>query len=89
MDATDLEKGISPSGLILAHNHVRRFVKSPHGANGFRRWRDWPPGSDKKSRNFGGTLTPSFSATGEEPATARPRLAWSRPVIHEPIRLAA
>jgi hypothetical protein len=33
--------------------------------------------------------TPSFSATGEEPATARPRLAWTRPVIRESIRLAA
>lgn len=46
-------KGIRPSGLIMAHNHVRRNVNSPHGANGFRRWYDWPPGSEKKSRYFG------------------------------------
>jgi hypothetical protein len=45
-------KGIRPSGLIMAHNHVRRFVNSPHGANGFRHWFDWPLGSKKKSRHF-------------------------------------
>lgn len=45
-------KGIRPSGLIMAHNQVRRHSTSPHGANGFRRWFDWPPKSKKESRHF-------------------------------------
>ena len=49
-------KGIRPSGRILAHNHIRRHVYMGHGSNGFRRWYDWPPGSNRKSWHFDGEL---------------------------------
>ena len=51
--AVALREGrVNMKGKILAHNHVRHTVDMEHGANGFRYWFDWPPGSGKKSLYF-------------------------------------
>jgi hypothetical protein len=38
-----------PAGRVLAHNHIRHTVDTPHGLNGFRCW-TWPQG--EVPRNF-------------------------------------
>jgi hypothetical protein len=33
--------GERPSGKVLVHNHIRRYVDMPRGLNGFRYWYDF------------------------------------------------